>query len=394
MKKYAILAATFLIFQCTLAQNLYVLPGGFKNSSMSSFENLNGVKGAGGKTNRSAKGNAYEDLKSGASKTLLDVAGTGIIQRMWVTVRDRSPEMMRSLRLRMYWDGATKPAVDVPFGDFFGFGLSKVVAFESALFSSPQGRSFNCIIPMPFRKGARVVLTNESAKDVEEVFFDIDYTLVDKLPKDALYFHAYWTRQKTCALGKDFEFVPEIRGQGKFLGVNMGVLADTGYGNTWWGEGEVKFYMDNDGSFPSINGTGTEDYIGTGWGMESYINRYQGCTVADSKHKQYAFYRFHVPDVVGFQQNFRASIQQIGGGPRDMVRTLVKKNVKLQPVTLAMADGFIRLLDNPKDLFDPDFPNGWVNFYRIDDYSATSYFYLDTPTTDLAGLPAVSERVY
>jgi hypothetical protein len=292
----------------------------------------------------------------------------------------------------MYWDGAEKPAVDVPFGDFFGFGLSRVVKFESALFANPEGRSFNCMIPMPFRKGARVVITNESARDVPEIFYDIDFVRLEKPDENALYFHTYWIRQKTSEPGSDFEFLPLITGKGRFLGVNMGVNADTGYGSTWWGEGEVKMYLDNDGEFPTINGTGTEDYIGTAWGLGQFTGLYQGCTVADERQKKYAFYRFHVPDVIGFHHNFRASIQQIGGGMRDVVRELLKNNAKLIPVSVAWADGFRRLLDNPKDIFEPDFPNGWVNFYRIDDYSATSYFYLDAPVNRLPDLQAVAER--
>lgn len=327
------------------------------------------------------------------SKTLLEVEGPGIVQRMWFTVRDRSPEMMRSIRLRIYWDGESKPAVDVPFGDFFGYGLSEVVRYESALFSNPEGRSFNCMIPMPFRLAAKVVITNESAKDIPEVFFDIDFIKLDKLEEDALYFHAFWTRQKTSELGVDFEFLPEIEGRGRFLGVNMGVNADPVYGNTWWGEGEVKMYIDNDEEFPTINGTGTEDYIGTAWGQGEYTNLYQGCTLADDSVKQYAFYRFHIPDIIGFHQNFSASIQQIGGGMRDLVRTLLTNNVKLEPISLASINGFRRLLDDPKDIFDEDFPQGWVNFYRTDDYSATSYFYLNKPSTRLSELPEVSERL-
>ncbi len=393
MKKYFVLVLGLLLMKGTFAQNLYMLPENFKSSTISSFENLNGIKGEGGKTNHSAKGNAFEGLKSGQSKTLLEVEGPGIIQRMWFTVRDRSPEMMRSMRLRMYWDGESKAAVDVPFGDFFGYGLSKVVKFESALFSNPEGRSFNCMIPMPFRNGAKVVITNESARDINEVFFDIDFISLDELANDALYFHAFWTRQKTSELGIDFEFLPEIEGRGRFLGVNMGVNADPAYGNTWWGEGEVKMYIDNDREFPTVNGTGAEDYIGTAWGLGQYTNLYQGCTVANDSTKQYAFYRFHIPDIIGFHQNFRASIQQIGGGMRDAVRKIMKNNVQLEPVTVASLNGFRLLLDNPKDIFDEDFPFGWVNFYRIDDYSATSYFYLNKPSSRLSELPEVSERI-
>jgi hypothetical protein len=381
------------LFNCGFAQSLYTVPSNFKSSSISTFENLNGVKGAGGKTNHTAKGNAFESLKSGESKTLLDIQGSGIIQRMWFTLRDRSPQMLRSLRLRMYWDGSQKPAVDVPFGDFFGYGLAKVVKFETALFTNPEGRSFNCLIPMPFRKGAKVVITNESSINVEELFYDIDFMKVDKLADEALYFHAFWTRQKTSELGKDFEFLPLITGKGRFLGVNIGVNADPAYKTTWWGEGEVKMYIDNDREYPTFNGTGTEDYIGTAWGMGAFTNLYQGCTVANDSTHQYAFYRFHVQDVIGFNQNFRASIQQIGGGMLDLVKTLIKSNVKLEPVTVATGSGFVRLLDNPKDIFDKDFPDGWVNFYRIDDYSATSYFYLDEPVSTMKVLPSVELRI-
>jgi Protein of unknown function (DUF2961) len=393
MKIYFVLAFNVLLVNGVLAQNLYTLPDNFNSSSISSFENLNGIKGSGGKSNHSAKGNAFESLKIGQSKTLLEIEGPGIIQRMWFTLQNRSLEMMRALRLRIYWDGETKPAVDVPFGDFFGYGLSKVVKFETALFSNPEGRSFNCMIPMPFRKGAKVIISNDSPYNIDAIFFDIDFVKLEKTENDALYFHAYWTRQKSSELRKDFEFLPEITGKGRFLGVNIGVNADPGYGETWWGEGEVKMYIDNDKELPTINGTGTEDYIGTAWGMGKFTSLYQGCTVADDSTKQYAFYRFHIPDFIGFNQNFRASIQQIGGGMRDVVRKLLKNNMKLEPVTVAGLSGFISLLDSPKNIFDADFPNGWVNFYRIDDYSATSYFYLNTPVTSLSELPKVSERV-
>ncbi len=392
MKAILTLLLSVFLAEGSFAQELYTLPKNFNSSAISSFENINGVKGAGGKSNHSAKGNAFEGLKSGQSKTLLEIEGAGIIERMWFTLQNRSPEMMRALRLRFYWDGETKPAVDVPFGDFFGYGLSKVVKFETALFSNPEGRSFNSMIPMPFRKGAKMVITNESQYNIDALFFDIDFVRLENPDNDALYFHAYWSRQKSSELRKDFEFLPKINGRGRFLGVNMGVIADPGYGETWWGEGEVKMYVDNDQNLPSINGTGTEDYIGTAWGMGQFTNLYQGCTVADDSARQYAFYRFHLPDLIGFNQNFSASIQQIGGGMRDVVRKLIKNKMKLEPVSVAGLTGFRSLLDNPKNIFDDDFPNGWVNFYRMDDYSATAYFYLDKPASELSELPSAEYR--
>lgn len=382
-----------LVCQQILSQQLYQFPQGIHRSTISTFENINGVTNAGGKTNQTGKGNAFEDLKAGQSKTLLNVTGAGIVQRMWFTVRDRSPQMLRSMRLRIYWDNSTKPAVDVPFGDFFGFGLSKMIRFESALFSSPEGRSFNCYIPMPFKTGAKLVVTNESNTDIGLLFYDIDFIKLEKPDPAALYFHAFWTRQKTSALGSDFEFLPVVKGKGRYLGVNMGVNADKRYETTWWGEGEVKIYMDSDDKFPGYNGTGTEDYIGTGWGLGPFTNMYQGATIADDTTKQYAFYRFHIPDQVFFNKSFRGTIQQIGGGDKALVQKLMNENLPVKPVSVASEGGFRRLLDNPVDINDASFPDGWVNFYRVDDYSATSYFYLDKPVTNLAGLPAVKDRV-
>jgi len=374
------------------AQELHSMPKG-QQSHTSSFENLNGVKGAGGKTNKTAKGNAFESLKAGESKTLLNIKSAGIIQRMWVTVNDRSPQMLRSLRLRMYWDGAAKPAVDVPFGDFFCAPLGRPVAFQSALFTDPEGRSFNCYIPMPFKTGAKVVLTNESKSDLDLLFFDIDYITLNHPQPDMLYFHACWNRAIKSPLGKDFELLPHITGKGRFLGVNVGVNVDAAYGHTWWGEGEVKMYIDGDTNYPTINGTGAEDYIGTGWGEGTFTNMYQGCMIADTGKRQYTFYRFHIPDAIYFNNNFKATIQEIGGGTNDEVKAIIAQGTPIKPVTVAGDKNFTRLLDHPQELNNPKFPKGWVNFYRIDDYSATAYFYLDKPTSNLKELAPVDERV-
>lgn len=377
-----------------IAQELYIMPEG-RSSHVSSFENRNGLKGQGGKTNQKAKGNAFEALAAGESKTLLDIKGAGIIQRMWFTVNNRTPQMLRSLRLQMFWDNATKPAVDVPFGDFFGIGLGRTVTFESALFSSPEGRSFNSFVPMPFKTSAKVVITNESKEDLSLLFYDIDFVKVTSQPKDMLYFCAYWHRQKSSAIGTDFELLPKVLGKGRYLGVNVGVNADTSYRTSWFGEGEVKMFIDGDSEYPTINGTGTEDYIGTGWGQGTFINRYQGSSIVDEAKQQYCFYRFHIPDQIFFQKDFKATIQQIGGGDLELLRKFAKKGAKFTPISVATDKGFIRLFEGTKkpSLMDEDFPKGWVNFYRSDDYSATAYFYLDKPQHNLSALVPVAERI-
>jgi hypothetical protein len=387
-----LIAALLFISVQLSAQELYTMPKG-QHSRISSFENLNGVKGGGGKTNQTGKGAAFESLKAGESKTLLNVNSAGMIQRIWVTISDRSLTMLRSLRLRMYWDGTDKPAVDVPFGDFFCVGLGRPIAFQSALFTDPEGRSFNCYIPMPFKKGAKVVLTNESKTDLGSLYFDIDYVLMDNPQADMLYFHACWNRSIRSALTKDFELLPAVSGKGRFLGVNVGVNVDANYGHTWWGEGEVKMYIDGDTAYPTINGTGSEDYIGTGWGEGTFTHLYQGCTVADTAKGQYAFYRFHIPDAVYFNENFKATIQEIGGGTQEEVKSMIAKGIPLKPVSVAGEKNFTRLLDHPRQLTDVNFPKGWINFYRIDDYSATAYFYLDQPVSNLKELAVADERV-
>jgi hypothetical protein len=342
-------------------------------SHVSSMENLNGLKGNGGKSNAGAKGAAYTSLKAAESKILLKISSAGIIQRIWVTINDyANPETLRSLRLKMYWDGSDQPAVDVPFGDFFCNALGKTIPFESALFSNPEGRSFNCYIPMPFKTGAKVILTNTSSKDIDLLFFDIDFVTVEKPEEDLLYFHAVWSRQQN-PVGQDVNLLPEVKGIGRFLGVSVGLNVNGIYGNTWWGEGEVKMYIDGDKSNPTINGTGSEDYIGTGWMEGVFANQYQGCLVADAKNRQYAFYRFHIPDAIWFYQDFRATIQQIGGYYAKDVEALQAKGVPLRPVSV---DG--------KGLLDGSFTgkandNDWMNFYRSDDYAVTTYYYLDRP---------------
>lgn len=393
MKKWLVIGFTVFAGGRAVAQTpLYQhLPGA--SSRVSSFENLNGVKGQGGKDNATAKGHAFEDLKAGQTKTLLEVTGVGIVQRMWVTISDRSVAMMRALRLRMYWDGQEKPAVDVPFGDFFASAF-RPVAFQSALFSDPEGRSFVSVIPMPFRKGARITLTNEASKDLELLFFDVDFISLASLPADNLYFHACWTRTSGAAVGEDAVLMPKVTGKGRFLGVSVAVNCDPAYGQSWFGEGEVKMWIDGDQKYPTINGTGTEDYIGTGWGMGPFTNEYQGCLVADTGRKQYAFYRWHVPDAIYFDKECRVSMQQIGGWGKNDVLKLQAQGAQLKPVTIGSADGFHKLFEpGQENAIAKAGSNDWLNFYRSDDYAATAYFYLDSPADGLPPLAAVAERI-
>jgi hypothetical protein len=380
MKKLFLSILVITFCQSLLAQQLYTLPKGTQ-SRVGSMENPNGLKGSGGQTNKGGKGNACAPLRAGQTLTLLNVSGSGIIQRSWFTIWDRSPEMLRGIRLRMYWDGQKTPAVDVPLGDFFCLGLGQRAAFENALFSTAEGRSFNCYIPMPFRKGARVTVTNETPKDQIMFFFDIDF-IKKKVPDmSALYFHASWSRQNKRPVPEDVDLLPEIKGRGRFLGVSVGLNADTAYGDTWWGEGEVKMFIDGDKRYPTINGTGSEDYIGSGWSEGVFVNRYQGCLLADNKNGKFSFYRFHIPDEIVFNHDFRATLQQLGGGPLSTVKALQAKGIPLRMVNITNPPQFVGLLDSkdPQADLAKASPNDWICFNRSDDYAVTAYYYLDKP---------------
>jgi hypothetical protein len=389
----SLLLVSYLATVLTHAQELYELPPG-QQTRWSSFENSLAQKGKGGIENKGAKGHPSEIISPGTTRALLDVKGAGIIQRIWLTVNDRSPAMLRSIKLEMYWDGSDKPAVSVPLGDFFGLGLGRKVAFQNALFADPEGRSFNCYIPMPYHAGAKILVVNESDKPFM-LFYDINFQQVEKHTADVLYFHSYWRRENRNVLGKDFEILPKVNGKGRYLGMNMGLITDPLYQKSWWGEGEVKIYLDGDNTLPTLNGTGTEDYIGTGWGQGVFIHQYQGCLVADESTRQWAFYRYHVPDPVYFRTDCRVTIQIMGGDMLTKVREYKRNGASLIPVTVSTDKAFIKLFDqNPiPDLMDTKLPDGWTNFYRQDDVSSTVYFYLDKPVSDLPPLAPRNERI-
>jgi hypothetical protein len=377
-------------------KNLYQFDS-TSTSRWSSFENPKAEKGKGAMENHGAKGHPSDEIRPGETKTLLNTKGPGIINRMWITIDIRSPEMLRSLKLEMFWDDATKPAVSVPFGDFFGIGLGKTAAFHNALFTNPEGRSFICYIPMPFKKSARIQVTNESSRRLPHIFYDVDFQLTP-WRSDNLYFHAYWHRDTATKLAQDFELLPKIKGKGRFLGVNVGVFANPIYENHWWGEGEVKMFVDGDTDYPSLAGTGTEDYIGTGWGQGKFHNDFAGCLYAnDRKDNGWCFYRYHIPDPVFFKTAIKVTLPEMGSNKKELVAALQAKGVPLIPVTIDDQKGYPKPIYSPgkiTDLKDPSLPAGYVMFYRSDDVSSTAYFYLDGPANELPALQSLAIRTF
>ncbi|MCE9590281.1 MAG: DUF2961 domain-containing protein [Planctomycetes bacterium] len=374
--------------------DLYRHPAGVQTRWIN-FENPTGARGAGGRENRTAKGHAFDIVKPGASCTLLDVNGCGVIRRIWLTHDKRSPTELRAMRIDMYWDGCDAPAVSAPLSDFFGVAYGRMPRFESSLFVNTEGRAFVGYAPMPFRRSARIVLTNETDGPIM-LFYEINYTLHAELPPDMLYFHACWRRENPTTIRRDFEVMPRVRGRGRYIGCNLGVAPDPVY-DAWWGEGETKVYLDGDDAFPTLAGTGAEDYVSSAWGQGQYATAYAGSPLVQAKPSLYCMYRYHIPDPVYFERDCRVALQQIGGDMKAKVIQMLDRGLPLEPVSIAPPSReapFVKLLElNPGvDLRDPSLPDGWVNFYRRDDWCATAYWYLDSPDNRLPPLASVAER--
>lgn len=371
-------------------------------------ENPSGARGAGGTVNKGAKGAAFIVIAPGGSADLANIVGAGIVHRIWISgTIPRNAEQRRLVRLQMFWDGATSPAVNVPIGDFFGTALGLSLPFESALFQNPEGRSFNVTVPMPYRTAARIRLVNEAAS-YALVWYDINYSVVKTHAADVLYFHASWRRDLATRPGVDFEVLPTVRGRGRYLGASIGVIGGhEAYRGTWFGEGEVKIFLDGDTTQPTLVGTGTEDYIGTGWGQGLYRGRYHGSLVADPDRDLYAFYRYHLDDPVFFGEACRVTLQQMGNASSAKVREMQDAGAPAVPVLVLDLKGedvldirttapAIHLLLDARGLpafDDPTHPQGGVNYYRQDDVSATAYFYLDRPENGLAPLASAEVRM-
>ncbi len=388
------------VFQLSDIREYYKgAPEGVETRWISS-ENKTGAKGKAGMTNKRAKGDAFSMIGPGDTLVIFDQKGSGIITKIWSANSIQwAKEDRQKLSINMYWDGEKKPAVSVPFIDFFGVGLGLTATFENEFFSMPEGRSFNCSVPMPFRKGAKIEIVNETEKFIM-FYYKINMVHVPKLDDDVLYFHAFWNRDTATVKGVDYTILPKVEGRGRFLGTNIGVIGNEKYRGTWFGEGEVKIFLDGDTQYPSLAGTGTEDYIGTGWGQGEFANSIQGSTISNKEHDLYTFYRFHTYDPVYFHKDCKVTIQQIGNSTKEKIIEMNKNGAEIVPVwSYVEKDGYDaakRYLDmeNPPAVTSDAFPGGVsTNFYRSDDVSATAYFYLDRPSTELPALPSVDIRI-
>jgi hypothetical protein len=252
-------------------------------------------------------------LPKNSTTTLAEIAGPGQITHIWITV---DPKAYRDCVLRFFWDGEATPSVETPLGDFFANGHAlryNVTSLPVAV--NPSG-GFNCYWPMPFRKSCKITIENQRWEDIGGFFYQISYELRE-VPEQAAYFHAQWRRSVTERGQPEHVILDGLRGRGHYVGTFM---AWTQLANGWWGEGEIKFFIDDDKEFPTICGTGTEDYFGGAWGFggQTYSTAFLGYPLyrkEPGEVPKHGLYRWHVFDPIRFQKALKVTMQALGWWP-------------------------------------------------------------------------------
>lgn len=252
-------------------------------------------------------------LAAGAETTLMDVACSGAITHIWFTY---DAKYARDLIFRCYWDGEEKPSVESPAGDFFCAPFCKSIRVASVPINVNPTNGLNCYLPMPFRSHARITIENRNPAEVN-FYYAISFEERDVAPDEA-YFHAQFRRQNPTS-GDDYVILDGVKGRGQYIGTSLGWQQNS---EGWWGEGEVKMFIDGDDEFPTYIGTGTEDYFGGAWcfngNYSSPFLGYQDLSNAlDSREtnrvgNRHAMYRFHIADPIRFEKDLRVTIQTLG----------------------------------------------------------------------------------
>jgi hypothetical protein len=300
---------------------------------------------------------------AGQTKEVFNSPGPGVITHIWFTIAAETTYHLKEIVLRIYWDGNSKPSVEVPVGDFFGLNLGEYVVYQSAFLNCSSVKAMNCYFAMPFRKSARITVTNEGGKPVDDFYSNIDYQLLPALPPASLYFHAQY-RQATPnravqfppggpelnLLGEKNYVYGEARGSGHLMGVTLGVLQN---GERWMGEGDEMIFVDDE-TKPVITGTGTEDYFCGAWdfggreGAVPFAHLYNGAHLIQSAERmggRYCLYRWHADNPVTFRKYLRHTME-----------------------------------------------HGHAND-RADCFYSTCYWYQTEPFTDFPTLPPVADRI-
>ncbi len=344
MKFTLLLAALFLAGSLSAQQpfngvesnlgNLYRLSNA-KSRSISP-ENFKGGKGEGGKATSGTGVHVARDLGQGwkispsveiapgETFTIAEINGSGSVQHIWMTPTGN----WRYSILRMYWDDETTPSVECPVGDFFGMGWGQYSPLQSLAVCVNPGSAFNCYWPMPFRKKCRITLENIDVRTMV-LYYQVDY-IETEVPSDAAYFHAQFRRTNPVPYKQVYTLLDSVKGKGQYVGTYMawGV-----HNNSWWGEGEIKFYMDGDTQWPTICGTGTEDYFCGSYYFDTQTKNAAGvlesrytefCTpytglpqvIRPDGHyrsqQRFGLYRWHITDPIRFEKNLKVTMQDLG----------------------------------------------------------------------------------
>jgi hypothetical protein len=246
-------------------------------------------------------------IEPGATAVLAEIQGPGALHHIWVTIA-AEPFYGRKLILRVYWDGETDPSVEAPIGDFFGVGHGLNRNFSSfPINCSSEGRARNCYWYMPFRRSARITVTNEGSQPVAAFYYYVDYRILKELAADAPYFHSQYQQEIPCASNDNYVLL-DAEGRGHYVGCNLSILQQA---MGWWGEGDDMIYVDGEKE-PSLHGTGSEDYFSDAWGMREDENLFYGCPLQEEDFQsgsKATVYRFHIPDPVPFQKSIRVTIE-------------------------------------------------------------------------------------
>ncbi len=288
----------------------YALAQDYKSLKQSSYD-------------RSGGNHDFWRVGPGETQELFNSSGPGVVTHIWFTIAAESRMHLKELVLRAYWDGNPKPSVEAPVGDFFGLNLGEYVHYQSAYLACSPGKSLNCYFAMPFRKSARMTVTNEGRQNVGAFYSNIDYQLAPKLPENALYFHAQYRQCSPCVAIKGEDRNPtgeknyvffETKGRGHSMGVTLGVLLNA---DGWMGEGDDMIFIDDD-SKPAIVGTGSEDYFLGSWnfggrdGATPFAHHFYGApliTMAERTGGRYCCYRWHGDNPITFTRYLKHTLE-------------------------------------------------------------------------------------
>jgi hypothetical protein len=250
--------------------------------------------------------------------TIAEIDGPGAIQHIWMTIH---PDWWRRMVLRMYWDDEETPSVEVPIGDFFVNGWCERCNVSSLPIAVNPAGGFNSYWEMPFRKKAKITVENLTPDPASSLYYSIDYTLTE-VPETRGYFHAQWRRSNPLEYATVHTLLDGVKGKGHYVGTYLAWGVNN---NGWWGEGEFKFFLDGDDEFPTICGTGTEDYFGGAWNFEFpkgeygvFSTPYLGMPQVIKpdglyrSQQRFGMYRWHIQDPIRFEEDLKVTVQALG----------------------------------------------------------------------------------